>query len=51
MAAGRIGLKTGQGFYDYSDTDVAAYQRETIAKFVDLLTHLDLLPRPSETER
>ncbi len=51
MAAGRIGLKTGQGFYDYADTDVAAYQRETIAKFVDLLTHLDLLPRPSETDR
>ncbi len=51
MAAGRIGLKTGRGFYDYGDTDVAAYQRETIAKFVDLLTHLGLLPRPSETER
>ena len=51
MAAGRIGLKTGRGFYDYGDTDVAAYQRETIAKFVDLIAHLGLLPRPSETDR
>ena len=51
MAAGRIGLKTGQGFYDYGETDIAAYQRETIAKFVDLIAHLGLLPRPSESDR
>ena len=51
MAAGRIGLKTGQGFYDYGETDIAAYQRETIAKFVDLIAHLGLLPRPSEGDR
>jgi 3-hydroxybutyryl-CoA dehydrogenase len=46
MAEGRIGPKTGQGFYDYRDMDVAAYQRETLRKFVDLLHHLGLMPPP-----
>lgn len=43
---GRIGMKTGSGFYDFSDRDVSAYQRETIARFVGLLNHLGLLPPP-----
>jgi 3-hydroxybutyryl-CoA dehydrogenase len=46
MADGRIGLKTGQGFYDFRDLDLDAHQRETLRKFVDLLRHLDLLPPP-----
>jgi 3-hydroxybutyryl-CoA dehydrogenase len=47
MRDGRIGMKTGSGFYDFSGRDVAAYQRETIARFVGLLNHLGLLPPPA----
>lgn len=46
MEDGKIGPKTGEGFYDYADMDVAAYQRETLKKFVDLLNHLALMPPP-----
>jgi 3-hydroxybutyryl-CoA dehydrogenase len=46
MAKGAIGMKTGQGFYDYEGRDLDAYRRETLAKFVDLLQHLDMLPPP-----
>lgn len=47
MRDGRIGMKTGSGFYDFSGRDVSAYQRETIARFVGLLNHLGLLPPPA----
>jgi len=47
MEAGDIGVKTGKGFYDFTDVDVEAYQRETLQKFVDLLKHLKLLPPPA----
>lgn len=46
MEQGKIGLKTGQGFYDFSSVDISSYQKETIKKFVDLLQHLGLLPKP-----
>lgn len=46
MAKGAIGMKTGQGFYDYEGRDLDAYRRETLAKFVDLLQHLGMLPPP-----
>ena len=46
MAEGKIGPKSGQGFYDYRNMDVAAYQRETLGKFVDLLSHMGLIPPP-----
>ena len=51
IAEGRSGMREGQGFYDFRDRDVEAYQRETIAKFVDLVGHLGLLPPPSAAER
>lgn len=50
MADGRIGLRTGQGFYDFADADVDEYQRETLRKFVDLLRHLDMLPAPARSD-
>jgi 3-hydroxybutyryl-CoA dehydrogenase len=46
MAKGDTGLRAGKGFYDYGDRDVDAYQRETLRKFMDLLAHLELMPRP-----
>ena len=47
MREGRLGLRTGRGFYDFAGVDREAYQRETLARFVALLRHLDLLPRPA----
>lgn len=46
MASGAIGMKTAKGFYDYEGRDLDAYRRETLAKFVDLLQHLGMLPPP-----
>jgi len=40
MKAGRIGLKTREGFLDYSDMDVPAYQRDRLRGFADLLKHM-----------
>lgn len=49
MREGRLGLRTGQGFYDFREVDVGRYQRETLGRFVSLLRHLDLLPAPDGT--
>ncbi len=46
MEAGRIGMKTGEGFYDFKDKDVPAYRRETLGRFVELLKHMDLARPP-----
>ena len=51
MEEGRVGLKSGQGFYDFRDIDLDAHQRETLRKFVDLLRHLDLLPPPGRAQQ
>lgn len=42
MAAGRIGLKTEEGFLDYRNMDVPRYRRERLAAFIDRLHHLGL---------
>lgn len=44
MAAGRTGLRDGQGFLNYDGLDVRAYQRERLGQFVAMLRHLDKLP-------
>ncbi|WP_282607857.1 3-hydroxybutyryl-CoA dehydrogenase [Pelagibius sp. Alg239-R121] len=44
MKEGRIGLRTQQGFLDYSKLDVPAYQREKLSAFVAMLRHLDKMP-------
>jgi 3-hydroxybutyryl-CoA dehydrogenase len=44
MAEGRLGLKTGKGFYDYRETDVAAYRQDVMARQVALLKQLSLVP-------
>lgn len=47
MQEGRIGLKSGQGFFDYRNTDTAAYREDVLTRQVGLLKHLNLLPAPN----
>ena len=44
---GEIGLKTGRGFYSFDEKRMDQYQLETIQKFIDLLDHLGLIPKPA----
>lgn len=46
MKSGETGMKSGKGFYNFSSIDLAAYQKETISKFVHLLKHLQLIKPP-----
>ncbi len=46
MAEGKIGLRTGQGFLDYTGLDVDAYREQRLAAFVDLLKHFGLARPP-----
>jgi 3-hydroxybutyryl-CoA dehydrogenase len=45
MAQGRRGLRDGAGFYDYTNTDLAAYRTARLSAFVGLLQHRGLMPR------
>jgi 3-hydroxybutyryl-CoA dehydrogenase len=46
MRDGKLGLGSGQGFYDFDGLDRDAYQRERLGRLVSLLRHLDLLRPP-----
>jgi 3-hydroxybutyryl-CoA dehydrogenase len=46
MREGRIGMRTGAGFLDYSGLDVDAYREQRLAAMVDLLRHFDLARPP-----
>jgi 3-hydroxybutyryl-CoA dehydrogenase len=46
MQEGRIGLRTGAGFLDYSGLDVDAYRLKRLQAMMDLLRHLDLARPP-----
>ena len=46
MHEGRIGLKSGEGFFDYRGTDTAAYRADVLKRQVELLKHLGLVPAP-----
>jgi 3-hydroxybutyryl-CoA dehydrogenase len=46
MQAGRIGLRTGEGFYDFRNMDTERYKRERLAAYVALLRHFGLLRPP-----
>jgi len=43
---GRLGLKSGSGFHDYTDRDIAAYRRDVLARTLGALKHAGLW-RPS----
>src|ERR1700694_526782 len=46
MRDGRIGLRTGSGFLDYSGLDVDAYREKRLAALVDMLRHFGLARPP-----
>jgi 3-hydroxybutyryl-CoA dehydrogenase len=48
MEEGKLGMHAGQGFYDFRDIDVEAYQRDMLTRFVHLLRHMNLVPPPAE---
>jgi 3-hydroxybutyryl-CoA dehydrogenase len=46
MREGRIGLRTGAGFLDYSGLDVDAYREQRLSELVDMLRHFGLARPP-----
>jgi 3-hydroxybutyryl-CoA dehydrogenase len=46
MAEGRIGLKTGKGFLDYSALDIDKYRAERLKSLVDMLGFMGLSRPP-----
>ncbi|SDE66303.1 3-hydroxyacyl-CoA dehydrogenase [Variovorax sp. CF079] len=48
VAEGRLGLKTGSGFYDYDGRDVAAYRRDVLARTLGMLRHAGLWQPPAD---
>ena len=46
MREGRVGLRTGAGFLDYSGLDVDAYREQRLAALVDMLRHFGLAKPP-----
>ena len=48
VAEGRLGLKTGSGFYDYAGRDVAAYRRDVLARTLGMLRHAGLWRPPAD---
>ena len=46
MQEGRIGLRSGAGFLDYSGLDIDAYREKRLAALVDMLRHIGLARPP-----
>jgi 3-hydroxybutyryl-CoA dehydrogenase len=46
MREGKLGLKTGSGFYDWKGVDAVAYRREALARLLGLLRHQKLIHEP-----
>jgi 3-hydroxybutyryl-CoA dehydrogenase len=46
MRDGRIGMRTGAGFLDYSGRDIDAYREQRLAELVKLLRHFGLARPP-----
>jgi 3-hydroxybutyryl-CoA dehydrogenase len=46
MQEGRIGLRTGAGFLDYSGLDIDAYREQRLSALVDMLRHFKLARPP-----
>lgn len=48
MAQGRLGLKTGSGFFDYEGRDMMAYRRDVLSRTLGMLRHAGLWRSPAE---
>jgi 3-hydroxybutyryl-CoA dehydrogenase len=48
---GRLGLKSGSGFYDYAGRDTAAYRRDVLARTLGMLRHAGLWRAPADTTK
>jgi 3-hydroxybutyryl-CoA dehydrogenase len=46
MQEGNIGLKSGQGFYDYRNRDLPAYRKDVLARTLAALKHAGLFRSP-----
>lgn len=46
---GRLGVKSGSGFYDYAGRDTAAYRRDVLARTLGMLRHAGLWRAPART--
>lgn len=46
MRDGRIGLRTGVGFFDYSGIDIEGYRGKRLGALIDLLRHFGLVRPP-----
>lgn len=49
VAEGRLGLKSGSGFYDYTGRDLVAYRRDVLSRTLGMLNHAGLW-RPAADE-
>lgn len=45
---GRLGLKSGSGFYDYEGIDAAGYRRDVLARTLAMVRHAGLWRPPAE---
>jgi 3-hydroxybutyryl-CoA dehydrogenase len=51
IGEGRLGLKTGSGFYDYQGRDVTAYRSDVLLRTLGMLKHAGLWQPPAEATR
>lgn len=51
MREGKRGAREGEGLADWRGRDMAAYQKDLVARFVTLFTQLKLLPPPGAADR
>lgn len=51
VEAGRLGLKSGSGFYDYEGRDIAAYRRDVLSRTLGMLKHAGLWHPPADETR
>lgn len=47
VAQGRLGLKSGSGFYDYDGRDLGAYRRDVLSRTLGMLRHAGLWHPPA----